>query len=206
MYNEKRVGHTTMGLDMINIILLRGIREDCLGMLNLMGKGDISKEYFENIIDLRRRYSRGSSRTNKREKLEWDSFDRTQKSSNGGATRAEIGNILKKFKIDMMSSISSEIDVLREKQKQALEYLTLCVFYPRCRKKHPVKECPLDKVEVWRLYELNHDTKECPSLPQSEGSYVGINSRHGTSLLHFLEKALAASKPKYESILVDILE
>ena len=65
-----------------------------------------------------------------------------------------------------MSSISSKLDVLREKKRQAVEDLTLGVFYPRCRKKHPLKECPLDKVEVCQIYELNHDTKECPSLPQ----------------------------------------
>ena len=65
-----------------------------------------------------------------------------------------------------MRSISSEIDVLRVKQKQAVEDLTLGVFCPKCRKKHPMKEFPLDKVEVCQLYELNHDTKEFPSLPQ----------------------------------------
>ena len=62
-----------------------------------------------------------------------------------------------------MSSISSEIDVLREKQKQVVEDLTLGIYCPKCRKNHPLKECPLDKVEVCQL---NHDTKECPSLPQ----------------------------------------
>ena len=66
----------------------------------------------------------------------------------------------------MMSSISLEIDVLRAKQKKVVEDLTLGVFFPRCRKRHPLKECPLDKVEVCHLCELNHDTKECPSLPQ----------------------------------------
>ena len=65
-----------------------------------------------------------------------------------------------------MSSISSEIDVLREKQKQAVEDLTLGLFCPKCRKNHPLKELPLDKVEVCQLCELNHDTKEFPSLPQ----------------------------------------
>ena len=65
-----------------------------------------------------------------------------------------------------MSSISSEIDVLRTKQKQAIEDITLGVLFPRCRKKHPLKEFPLDKVEVCQLCKLNQDTKECPSLPQ----------------------------------------
>ena len=115
MYYVQRDGQTNMGLDVLKIILLRGIRENFLGMLNLMGKGDILKESFENIIELCRRYSRGSSKTNKWDKLERDSFDRTQKSSNEGATQAEIGNLLEKFKIEMMSSISLEIGVLREK-------------------------------------------------------------------------------------------
>ena len=110
-----------MGLDVLKIILIHGIRDDFLDMLNLLGKGDISKESFEKIVELCKTYSRGSSRNNKREKLEHDVFDRMQKSSNGGATCAEIGNLLENFKIEMMSSISSEIDVLREKQKQAVE-------------------------------------------------------------------------------------
>ena len=66
----------------------------------------------------------------------------------------------------MMSSISSEIDVLREKQKQVEEDISLGIFCPKCRKKHLLKECALDKVEVCHLCEMNHDTKELPSLPQ----------------------------------------
>ena len=61
------------------------------------------------------------------------------------------------------------MDVLRVKQRKVVEDLTLGVFYPRCRKKHPLKEFPLDKVEVCHLCELNHDTKECPSLPHVKG-------------------------------------
>ena len=57
VYNMQRVGHTHMGLDVLKIILLHGIRDDCLDMLNLLGNGDISKESFENIIELCKRYS-----------------------------------------------------------------------------------------------------------------------------------------------------
>ena len=67
LYNVKSVGQTNMGLDVLKIILLHGIREEFLDMLNLLGKGDISKESFENIIELCKRYSMGSSRNNK-----WD--------------------------------------------------------------------------------------------------------------------------------------
>ena len=114
----QRVGQTNMGLDVLKIILLRGIREYCLDMLNLLGKGDILKESFEKIVEPCKRYSRGSSKNNKRykqDKLEHVVFNRTKNSSNGGATWVEIGNLLENFKTEMMTSISSEIDVLREK-------------------------------------------------------------------------------------------
>ena len=39
LYNVQRAGHMNMGLDVLKIILLRGIRDDCLDMLNLLGKG-----------------------------------------------------------------------------------------------------------------------------------------------------------------------
>ena len=134
-----------MGLDVLKIILLCAIREYFLDMLNLLGKGDISKESFEKIVELCKRYSRGSSRNNKREKwdkLEQEVFDRTQNSSNLGATREEKGNLLENFKTEMMSSISSKIDVLRAKQKQAVEDLTLGIFCPKCRKNHESEGLP----------------------------------------------------------------
>ena len=73
LYNVPRVGQTNMGLYVLKIILLCGSKDDCLDMLNLLGKGDISKESFEKIIELCKRYSRGSSRNNKqykRDKIE----------------------------------------------------------------------------------------------------------------------------------------
>ena len=64
LYNVQRDGKTNMGLDVLKIILLCGIREDYLDVLNLLGKGDISKDSFENIIELCKRHSRGCSRNN----------------------------------------------------------------------------------------------------------------------------------------------
>ena len=70
LYNVQMVGKNNMGLDVLKIILLCGIREYFLDMLNLLGKGDISREPFEKIVELCKRYSRGFSRNNKRDKLE----------------------------------------------------------------------------------------------------------------------------------------
>jgi hypothetical protein len=33
-------------------ILLKGVRDDCLDMLNMIGKGDISKESYEYIVNI----------------------------------------------------------------------------------------------------------------------------------------------------------
>ena len=55
---------------------------------------------------------------------------------------------------------------MRAKKKHAVEYLALGVFYPKSRKKHPLREFPLDKVEVCVLGDLEHDTKFFPSLPK----------------------------------------
>ena len=43
LYNLQRSSHVDIGKDVLKIILLRGIREDCMDMLNLLGMGDISR-------------------------------------------------------------------------------------------------------------------------------------------------------------------
>ena len=52
LYNVQREGKIDMGKYVLKIILLRGIREDFINMLNFLDKGDISNELFENIVDL----------------------------------------------------------------------------------------------------------------------------------------------------------
>ena len=59
LYNVQRAGQTNMGLDVLKIILLRRIRVDFLDMLNMLGKGDISKESFEKIVELCKKVFQG---------------------------------------------------------------------------------------------------------------------------------------------------
>ena len=56
-----------------------------------------------------------------------------------------------------MSYISSQLDVMRENKKQAVEDMVLGVFFPKCRKKHLLREF---------LHDNDHDTKYFPSLPK----------------------------------------
>jgi hypothetical protein len=95
-YNLQRSGHLDVSKDILKTIFLRGVREDCLDMLNILGKGDISKESYEDIVYLCKRCSRGSTRNKSATKD--TTFSRVWKSVNGGATRAEIRNMLENFK------------------------------------------------------------------------------------------------------------
>jgi hypothetical protein len=82
--------------DILKTILLKGVREDCLDMLNMLGKGDIYKESYEDIVDLCKICSRGSTRNKPTTKD--TAFSRVQKPKNRGEKREEIGNMLEGLK------------------------------------------------------------------------------------------------------------
>lgn len=72
-------------------MLIHAMRDDFLDMLNILSKGDISKESYDDIIALCLICSRGSPKTIMGER---DVSTRIQKLANGGATREEIGHLL----------------------------------------------------------------------------------------------------------------
>jgi hypothetical protein len=172
-YNLQRSGHPDVSKDILKTILLKGVRDDCLDMLNMLGKGDISKESYEDIVNLCKRCSRGTTRNKSVTKD--TTFSRVHKSANGGATRAEIGNLLEDFKTEMINSFASQIDTLQIKQKQAEAEKALSIFCPKCRDKHPKRECPLNSVQVCLICELDHPTDKCPSLPGVKASMKVTN-------------------------------
>ena len=79
-------------------------------MLNIVGKGDISKESFENICDLCIQCSRGLARNG--------SGVRSVKGSSGGITKSEIGKLLDNLKTDILSTLYTHMDTLQVRQKQ----------------------------------------------------------------------------------------
>jgi hypothetical protein len=162
-YNLQRSSHPNVSKDILKTILLKGVRDDSLDMLNMLGKGDISKEPYDVIVNLCKRCSRGAARN--RSSGRDTTFSRVQKSANGGATRAEIGNLLEDFKTEMLSSFASQMDTLQIKKKQAEVEAALSIFCPQCRDKHPKRECPLDRKTICTICDKDHDTQNCPSLP-----------------------------------------
>ena len=51
-YNVQRSRHMDLDLDILKMIFLRGIRDEHLDILNLLKKGDISKESYKEIMTL----------------------------------------------------------------------------------------------------------------------------------------------------------
>ena len=58
-YNLQRSEFSNLAPEILKPTFLRGIRDDCLEHLNLLGKGDISQELLEEIMKLYLRSSRG---------------------------------------------------------------------------------------------------------------------------------------------------
>jgi hypothetical protein len=90
-----------------------------------------------------------------------DPYSRNLKEiSPGGITRVEIGNLLENFKMDILSRIGSHLDTLNIKKKQEEENATMSIFFPRCRRKHSSKKCPLDNILVCGFYTEYHPTEK----------------------------------------------
>jgi hypothetical protein len=165
----------------LKIIFLKGVRDDCLDMLNMLDKGDISKESYEDIVNLCKRCSRGSTRIKSvaRDAI----FSRVQKSTNGRATREQIGNLLEDFKMEMINSFYSQINTLKIKQKKIELDQALSIFFLKRTDKHPLRECPLNSVQVCLIFELDHSIDKCNSLPGVKASMKATNEEEDVAYL-----------------------
>jgi hypothetical protein len=145
--------------------------EEYIDTLNLMASGDIYQKKFEKISELCRTYSRSKGKATKsvREPVNKN----TKTSTAGGVTKVELGNLLDNFKTDLLGTISSQLDTLKIKRKQEEENPVLSIFFPKCRKRHPLRECPLDNISVCAICTKNHKTEDCPSLPGLQAIFKG---------------------------------
>ena len=63
LYNLQKSKQSSLNSDTIRIIFLKGVRDDYINVLNLMGVGDIYFLPFDQISKLCRKYSRGKEKT-----------------------------------------------------------------------------------------------------------------------------------------------
>eukprot|EP00253_Pinus_taeda_P010783 PITA_10783 len=142
-YNLQKSKQHSLNQETIRKIFLKGVRDEYLDTLNVMGKGDISNLPLEEIVELCQKYSRGRSKIGKRE-----ASSKVAKSGAGGITRAEIGSLLENFSTDLLSTLGTQVDVLKENKKKEEQEKDLAIFCSKCIKKHPLRECPLDSIQL----------------------------------------------------------
>lgn len=130
-------------------------------ILSLMSSEDISQEDFLDIKELCKQYSRGLAKYGK---TSWDLGPRVMKTVSRGVSQMELGNMLENFKTNIFSSLASQIDALQTRQKHVDLEKAMAIFFLKCRQKHPLKECPLNNVDLYGLCEHKHTTKDCLSL------------------------------------------
>ena len=144
-------------MDTLKVILLRGIRDGWIDVINLMGKGDISHLTYPEICNLCKRPR--------------DSISRVNKSATSGVSRVDISNLLDNFKIDILNTLGSQLDTLKIKQRKEVEDASLTIYCPKCRKRHPLKECPLDNIDLCGICADNHATKKFPYILELKATY-----------------------------------
>jgi hypothetical protein len=57
-YNLQRSSQPDVSKDILKTILLKGVKDEYLDILNMLGKGDISKESYDEIVNLCKSCSR----------------------------------------------------------------------------------------------------------------------------------------------------
>ena len=124
LYNLQKYKHSYQTPDIVWTIFLKGIQDEYLDVLNVMGKGDISYLPFDKIVELCQKYSRGRARTRRRYVI-----SKITKSTTGSITRVELGNLLEDFKTDLVSTLGTQIETLKTRKIQEEQDQVLWVFF-----------------------------------------------------------------------------
>ena len=82
-YNLQRSPYVALPGEVLMETLIKGMKDEWVETLNLMGKGDIYQETYDNIIQLCIRCSRGSTRTRSGMRT---SLTRSNNTTSGGVT------------------------------------------------------------------------------------------------------------------------
>lgn len=115
-YNVKRAKLHDLGFETLKSILLESIRDEWIDLLNLMGKGDVSRLSCQDICELYKNISRGNSKydRNPRDLI----MSIVSKFASGTVSWEKLSNLLHNFKID----------ILRVQNKQRDENVALSIF------------------------------------------------------------------------------
>ena len=98
--------------------------------------------------------------------------------------------MLDELKYEIVGIISEKIDTLKLQNKQTDESDALAIFCPKCRKKHALRECPLDAkvVETCVICSEKYETKCFPSLPGLKVVFQEETPTNSTESLNFVSR------------------
>jgi len=115
-YNLQRSPYASLPLseNEIKTTLIKGMKEQWIETLSIMGKGDIYQENFADIINLYINSLRDNTRI---KPTEHDMITRDSKVVSGGITHIGINNILEYFKTDILGTLSTHFDIMQAKKK-----------------------------------------------------------------------------------------
>jgi len=114
-YNIRWSNQHQLYMNTLQELFLKGILDECLDVLNLMGVGDVSQLPYNTICELCKQYSRDN---NKQGRGSWEILSRISKPLGSAVTPVEIGNLLDNFKTDILSSLSSLLNTMKINKKQ----------------------------------------------------------------------------------------
>ena len=95
-------------------------------------------------------------------------------SSSNSSIKGEIGNMVEDFKSEMLQTLSLQLDTMNIKRKQEEAKRALVIFCPRCTRRHPRDEFPLNCIKICSVCEENHSTDKCPSLTGLKAVHQGV--------------------------------
>ena len=110
-YNLQKSKHKHLEKEILKTLLLKGIKDEFLELLNLIGKCDVFQLSYDDVCELCIRYSRGISKAsnNSREASCLVSKSTTRR----GDIIIEINVLFENFKYDFTNSLNSQLDVLQ---------------------------------------------------------------------------------------------
>ena len=109
-YNLKKSKHKYLQKEILKTLILKGIKDEFLELLNLIGKGDVFQLSYDDVCELCIRYSRGISKAGKNSREVSSFFSKS--TTRIGDIGVEINDLFEHLKIDFISSLNSKLGVL----------------------------------------------------------------------------------------------
>jgi len=111
-YNLQRSPYENPHDNVIKTTMIKGMKDQWVETLNIMGKGDIYLEDYDNIIDFCIKCSRHSTRLKPARR---DAMTRDNKASRRSITRVEVGNLLEDFKTNVLGTLMTQLVIMQAK-------------------------------------------------------------------------------------------